>query len=58
MVYMLTLKESKFVNIIEDATKRRGRTFSKDTINYMCNSARLRSYQVCFMLYRDGYSFS
>ena len=55
---MLTLKESKFVNIIEDATKRRGRTFSKDTINYMCNSARLRSYNVCFTLYRDGYDFS
>lgn len=55
---MLTLKESKFVNIIEDATKRRGRTFSKDAISCMCNSARLRSYQVCFTLYRDGYNFS
>ena len=55
---MLTLRESKFVNIIEDATKRRGRAFSKDTISYMCNSARLRSYQVCFSLYREGYKFS
>ena len=55
---MLTLRESKFVNIIEDTTKRRGRAFSKDAINYMCTSARLRSYQVCFMLYRDGYNFS
>lgn len=55
---MLTLKESKFVNIIEDATKMRGRTFSKDAINYMCTSARLRSYQVCFKLYKDGYIFS
>lgn len=58
MVYMLTLRESKFIDIIEDTTKRRGRTFSKDTINYMCTSARLRSYQVCFKLYKDGYIFS
>ena len=55
---MLTLRESKFIDIIEDTTRKRGRTFSKDTNSYMCTSARLRSYQVCFSLYREGYKFS
>ncbi len=55
---MLTLRESKFIDIIENTAKKRGRAFSKDAINYMCTSAKLRSYQVCFELYKDGYNFS
>ena len=55
---MLTLRESKFIDIIEDAAEKKGKTFSKDTIKCMCTNVRLRSYQVCFKLYKDGYNFS
>ena len=55
---MLTLKESKFVNIIENAAEKKGKTFFNYIIKCMCTNVRLRSYQVCLELYRDGYNFS
>lgn len=55
---MLTLKESKFIDIVKNVTEKRGRAFSKETIKYMCTSFGIRSYQVCINLYKDGYKFS
>ena len=54
---MLTLKEFYFINIIKSVTEKRGKAFSQETINFMCNAFNMRTYQVCFELYRTGYNF-
>ena len=54
---MLTLKEFHFINIIKSVTEKRGKAFSQETINFMCNAFNMRTYQVCFELYRTGYNF-
>ena len=55
---MLTLKEFYFISIIKSVTEKRGKAFSQGTINFMCNAFNIRTYQVCFELYRTGYDFA
>ena len=58
VVFILNLREEKMVNLIKNVTKERGKTFTKSAVNFICNNAKIRSYQVCVKLYNIGYNFS
>ena len=58
VIFILNLREEKMVNLIKNATKERGKTFTKAAVNFICNNAKIRSYQVCVKLYNTGYNFS
>ena len=55
---MLTLKEFHFINTIKSVTEKRGKAFSQETINFMCNAFNIRTYQVCCELSKTGYDFA
>ena len=55
---MLTLKEFHFINTIKSVTEKRGKGWSQGRINVMCNAFNIRTYQVCFELYKTGYNFA